>query len=178
VKIVRHQKAAARQIVPQDICLVLSDSPLADLHGVKPRPIVDLVAIIEIHVLFHRSRVDACQAPDSGGKSTIGRWAILGPQRHALAPITVETPPITIIGSWWVHKASESPFAWSLPVWRQRRGFTVFNGRVFAEGALGKHGTDEAEATKKRQKNSVQASMKLFASGLCFLLHTVIQQDF
>src|SRR5580658_2005942 len=140
---------------------MLGDSPLADLHGVKPGPIVDFVAIVEIYVLFDRARVNAREAADGGGKKAIGRRTILGPQRHTLAPIAIETPAVTVVGAGRVHQASESPFAGSLPVWRQRSGFSVFDGGIFAERALGGNRTDEDKQATRNQKGLHQTAIRL-----------------
>src|SRR6266705_1212341 len=118
---------------------MLSDPPLTDLDGVKPGPVVDLLAIVEIHVLFHGSRVDAGEPPDSRGKIAVGGRSILGPQRHALTPVAIETPTVTVIGAGRVHQASEGPFTRTLPVGRQASRFAVFDRRIFAERTLGKH---------------------------------------
>src|SRR5215469_9280372 len=97
---------------------MLSDPPLTDLDGIEPGPVVDLVAIIEIHALFHGSRVDASESPDRSGKIAVCGRSILGPQRHTLAPIAIETPPITVIGAGRVHETGESPLGRTLPVRR------------------------------------------------------------
>src|SRR5271163_651486 len=140
---------------------MLGDSPLAYLHGVKPGPMVDFVAIVEIYVLFDRSRVNTREAPDGSGKKAVGRRPILSPQRHALAPIAIETPAVTVIGAGWVHQASESPFAGSLPVWRQRSGFSVFDGGILPERTLGGNRTDEDKQATRNQKGLHQTATGL-----------------
>src|SRR6266566_2939987 len=118
---------------------MLSDPPLTDLDGIKPGPVIDLVAIVEIHVLFHGARVDASESPDSRGKIAVGGRSVLGPQRYALTPIAIDTPTVTVIGAGRVHEASKSPFTRTLPIWRQGSRFAVFDRRIFAERKLGKH---------------------------------------
>src|SRR5215472_17876892 len=138
---------------------MLRDSPLTDLDGIKPGPVVDLVAIVEIHVLFHGSRVDASEPPDSRGKIAVSRRSILGPQRHALTPIAIETPTVTVVGAGRVHETSESPFTGTLPVLRQRRRFAVFDRRIFAERTLGKHHANKGEGATKAEKHFEQLSI-------------------
>src|SRR5580704_17447404 len=53
VKIVGHEKSAAQKVLTHDLRLSLVQSPLADLHGVEPRPIEGFVAVLKLHGLFH-----------------------------------------------------------------------------------------------------------------------------
>src|SRR5438270_4813408 len=151
---------------------MLSDPPLTDLDGIKPGPVVDLLAIVEIHVLFHGSRVDASESPDSRGKIAVSGRSILVPQRQALAPIASETPTVTVIGAGRVHEASESPFTRTLPVWRQGSRFAVFDRRIFAERTLGKHHASKGESATKGENNFQQLSIGLLHCELPFCLAT------
>src|SRR6266702_680458 len=105
---------------------MLSDPPLTDLDGIKPGPVIDLVAIVEIHVLFHGARVDASESPDSRGKIAVGGRSVLGPQRYALTPIAIETPTVTVIGAGRVHEASKSPFT-RTKAKAQQKGKRIFS---------------------------------------------------
>src|ERR1700746_1156680 len=135
---------------------MLSDPPLTDLDGIKPGPVIDLVAIVEIHVLFHGARVDASESPDSRGKIAGSGRSVLGPQRHALTPIAIETPTVTVIGAGRVHEASKSPFTRTLPIWRQGSRFAVFDRRIFAERKLGNHHANKGESATEGEKNFQQ----------------------
>ena len=61
VKIVGHEKSAAKQIIAQFFRLLLGEAPLPHLHGVEPGPVVDLIAIVQIHALLHGPRLNAGQ---------------------------------------------------------------------------------------------------------------------
>src|SRR5437667_9814104 len=104
---------------------MLSDPPLTDLDGIKPGPVIDLVAIVEIHVLFHGARVDASESPDSRGKIAVGGRSVLGPQRYALTPIAIETPTVPVIGAGGVQEACISTFSHTLTKWRQESSVAV-----------------------------------------------------
>src|SRR6185437_7477416 len=141
---------------------MLSDPPFAHLYSIKPRPIVDFVPIIEIHVLLHRSGIDAREPPDRSGKFAIGRRTILCPQRHPFAPVAIETSTVTIIGAGWIHETCESPFAGPLPIRWQRSGIAIFDGGIWMERALSKQRAYEAKDAANRQKNFHQAPMEVF----------------
>src|ERR1051326_727750 len=48
VEIVGHEESAAQKVIAYLFSLLLGESPLADLHGVEPGPVVDVVALVEI----------------------------------------------------------------------------------------------------------------------------------
>jgi hypothetical protein len=49
VKIVGHEEAATQQIIAQLLCLGLGQAPLPYLDGVEPGPVVDFIAIVQVH---------------------------------------------------------------------------------------------------------------------------------
>ena len=93
---------------------------------------------------------------------TIRGRTILRPKRRALAPIAIETPTITVIRAWRLHKSGESPLARMLPVGGQRVRFSIFNRRILPKRALSKQGAKQAKRTnaKKRQPNSHGAHLQ------------------
>src|SRR6266705_1544164 len=140
---------------------MLSDPPLTDLDGIKPGPVIDLVAIVEIHVLFHGARVDASESPDSRGKIAVGGRSVLGPQRYALTPIAIETPTVTVIGAGRVHEASKSPFTRTLPSRRQGSRLSVFDSRMVGKRTLRKQPANQGESAPGPEKTFHQVSSRL-----------------
>ena len=111
--------------------------PFADLHGVEPRPVVDVVAVVQIHRLLGGAHVDARQTPHGLGEVTVGARVILGPQRQALTPVAIEAPAITIVRSGRIHQAGEDPLGLFLVVGREFEA-AVFDAHVLPERAAGR----------------------------------------
>ena len=149
VEVVGHEEAAAQEVVAEFFCLGFGEAPLADLNGVEPGPVVDLVAVVEVDGLFDGSGVDAGEAADGFGEGAVGFGEVLGPEGEAEAPVALEARVVAVEGAGRIHEAGEGPFGGLLPVGRERHGFVAFDGGVFAEGTLcvehAKQGADECK---------------------------------
>ena len=119
-EIVQHQEAAAQQIIAQLLDLAIGQLPIAHFARAEPRPIVDVVAIVQIHGLFDGPHRDASQAAQRQRKMPVGARIILGPTGAAFQPrgfraITVETSE-TRAGMLRIHQTGKDPFGFILPV--------------------------------------------------------------
>src|SRR5437868_9330004 len=76
-EVVDHKESAAQKIVAELSGLSIGKIPLPHLHGVEPRPVEDVIVIIQIDGLLDRARVDARQAPDGSQEMAIGPRIIL-----------------------------------------------------------------------------------------------------
>ena len=158
VKIVGHEKAAAEQVIAKNVRLMLSNAPLADLHGIEPGPIVNFVAIVEVDVLLNRTRVNARKTANRSRKCAIRGRAVLGPERHTFAPVAIEAAAVAIIGPGGIHETSKGPFARMLPIRRKRGGIAVFDGRILAERALGEKSGDADEGGGEEEERGEEFS--------------------
>ena len=79
VEVVDHQEAAAQQVLAQLRGLRVGQVPLTDFDGIEPRPIEDVVAVVEVDGLLDRAGVDDAQAggpaPRCGGRRADSRWS-------------------------------------------------------------------------------------------------------
>ena len=133
-EIVGHEEAAAQKIIAQLCSLGVGQIPFAGTHRIEPRPVVDIVAVVKVHGLLHRTRVNAREPADRLKKMTVRARIILGPTGHALRPILSRAIEAGI-GSRRIHQAGESELGLFLIV-RGERKIVVLDGRVFAEGEL------------------------------------------
>src|SRR5882757_2174130 len=136
MEIVGHEKPAPEQIVPKLFRLGLGQTPLPNLNGVKPGPVVNLIAIVQVDGLFNRPCIDPGQTPDRLREGTIRARIILGPKRKPLAPVTIKSALVAVERAGWVHQAGKNPLGRPAPVARQRQGAAVFDGRIFTKRAL------------------------------------------
>src|SRR5258706_3409752 len=79
--------------------------------------------------------MNAIKAPPGGGKMTVGTWIVLGPEREAQPPVSIEAAAIAVVGTGRKHQAREGPLAFFLPVLRQHK-FVVFDTVELLEWAL------------------------------------------
>ena len=150
VKIVRHEEAAAQAVFAEQLSLCIGESPLADLDGVEPRPIVG-VAFLEVHWLFHAACVYAGQAAHGLREMAVGAGIILGPERDALMPFGV-APAITIERSGGKHEAGENELGALLPVRRE------FEGEVLDSIELAERPLKGAQAPRHSKPHAAQRS--------------------
>src|ERR1700735_5246577 len=136
MEIVGHEKSAAKQVVAKFLGLSLGQTPFAHLNSIEPRPVIDLVAVIQIYGLLHGSSVDTGYTTDCLRKGAICAWIVLSPQREPLPPITIESAAIAIERAGWVHQACEGPLRRPLPIWGKRHGLVALDGWVLAKGML------------------------------------------
>ncbi len=61
--------------------LLFGEAPFAHLNGVEPRPVVNLVAVVQVHRLLDRAHVNAGQAPQRLREVAIRPRIILRPER-------------------------------------------------------------------------------------------------
>src|SRR5258706_11705912 len=94
VEIVGHEETAAQQIIAQLFHLCVRRSPFAYLDGIKERPVVYLVFIVQIYALLDGARVNASQAPHGLGERPVGGRIILGPEGKPFSPTPVKPAPI------------------------------------------------------------------------------------
>src|SRR5579884_2568723 len=120
VKIVGHKEAAAQQIIAELFGLPIGEAPLADLNGVEPGPVVDLIVVIEIDGLLDGADVNAREAAHGFGEMTISARVILGPEAEAVAVVRIFAIGVTVVPAARVHQARKSPFGLLLIVGRQR----------------------------------------------------------
>jgi hypothetical protein len=83
---------------------------------------------------------------------TVGAWIILRPEGHSKMPVTASAA-ISIIGTWRIHQAGESPFRRPLPILRQIE-FLIFDTRVLFEWPLDgiQHPKKQEPATKPQHQ--------------------------
>ena len=105
VEVVDHQEAAAQQILAQLGRLCVRQIPVADLDGVQPWPIEDIVAVVEIDGLLDRARVDRGQPADHLGHVPVGARVV---DRPAGAAVYATRCPSRSVR---VHQTRERPFA-------------------------------------------------------------------
>ncbi len=86
-EVVAHEEAAAQQIFAQFRGLRVGQIPVAHLDGVKPGPVVDVVAVVQIHRLLHGADVDAGEAADGAREMPVGARIILVQMELPLAPV-------------------------------------------------------------------------------------------
>src|SRR4051812_47802731 len=85
-EVVHHEESTAQKVIAELGGLSIGKIPLPPLHRVEPRPVKDVVVIIQIDGLLDRSRVDARQAPDGSQEMAIGPRIILSPDGITLGP--------------------------------------------------------------------------------------------
>src|SRR5207249_1571407 len=73
-EIVEHQKSAAQQVFPQRVGLRLGEFPIAHFAGAQPRPVVDIVAVVEVYRLFHGPHVKTREAAEGQYEMAVGAW--------------------------------------------------------------------------------------------------------
>ena len=86
-EIVAHEEAAAQKISRICLRLCVGETPLAHLHGVEPGPVVDIVAVVQIHGLLDGAHVDAGEAAHGFREMAVGARIILRPHGIAFAPV-------------------------------------------------------------------------------------------
>ena len=87
MEIVAHEEPAPQQKIAQLGRLRICQIPVPHLDAVEPRPIVDFVAVVQIHRLFHRPRMNAGQTAHSLGKMAVRPRIIDGPVRSTVPPV-------------------------------------------------------------------------------------------
>src|SRR5882757_4926835 len=76
---------------------------------IKPWPVKDIVAIVQVDGLFYRTCVDTGQAAQNSSESAIADGVVVGPGRSTAFPTTSESPaksPSTV----WIHQAADDKF--------------------------------------------------------------------
>jgi hypothetical protein len=133
-KIVGHEEAAAQEVIAHLGGLRVGEIPFAGTHRVEPGPIEHVVALVEVHGLLHRTRVNPRETPHGLKKMAIGAWIILGPTGVSLGPIfsgAIEAG----VGRGRIHQAGEDEFGFLLVVGWKRK-IVVLNGWEFAKRHL------------------------------------------
>src|SRR5205085_1011830 len=133
-------ESAPQQIIAQLAALGIGKPPLADLDGVQPRPVVDVVAFIEIDDLLGRTRVKAAQPADALDELAIGLGEIGAPGG---------SPPAAPSGA-GVTQAGEGPLGFLIGVGRNGGRIRLFVGE-FTEAVLREQG-------QKRDRNQCNPS--------------------
>ena len=132
--VIGHEESAALNVFAQLGALFRSQSPLAYLNGVDPRP-VEHVVVVETDNLFGGANVDAGEAPHGLRQMAVGARIILGPERKAEPVVALKPRIVTVQRAPGKHEAREHPFGRHLRVGRQGK-VVVFDGGVFAEWLL------------------------------------------
>jgi hypothetical protein len=151
VEVIGHEEASAKEVVAEFVSLFFGEAPLADLNGVEPWPVVDLVTVVEIDALFDGASVDAGEATDGGGEGTISAGKVLGPEGEALLPRALEAGVVAVEWAGRVHETGEAPLGGALVVRREWIGFVAFNRRVRAEGSLRIKHTEEDDSCEGKR---------------------------
>src|ERR1700733_6358682 len=136
MEIVGHKKSAAEQVVSKFFGLGLGQTPFSYLNSVEPGPVINLVAVIQIHGLLHGSSVDTRDTTNRLCQGAICAWIVLSPQREPFPPVTIESAAIAIERAGWIHQACERPFGRLLPVRGKRHGLVALDRWVLAKGML------------------------------------------
>ncbi len=151
VEVVGHEEAAAEEVVAEFCAFGVGETPLADLDGVEPGPVVDLVAVVEGDGLLDRTGGDAGEAADGGGEHAVGFGVVLGPEGEALAPVALEAGVVAVKRAGRVHEAGKGELAGDAPVGRERVLVVAFDGGVGFEGVLGEGGGGRYEQRLRRR---------------------------
>src|SRR5579862_6404874 len=157
MEIVAHEKSAAQQILAHLGSLLLGEIPMPDFDAIKPRPVEYFIAIVEIHRLLDRARVNARQAAQRCREMPVRARVIHGPARGALPPVAAPTPTAVstdIAGERRVHEPRKSPFGLFLVVLRYLEPFVLKAG-IFAERPLKRGEGAEQQDTRKHGEKSV-----------------------
>src|SRR5580658_3989809 len=82
-EIVGHEESAALNVIAKLGRLSVGELPGARLHRVQPRPVVNVVAVVQIHRLLYRARMHARQPPQRLHEMPVRSRIILRP--HGVA---------------------------------------------------------------------------------------------
>src|SRR5260370_14521955 len=74
VAVVGHEEASTEKVVAELSGLGLGESPLADLHGLDPGPVVEFIAVVDVDGLLDRAGVDAAYAAAGVGHGAVSAW--------------------------------------------------------------------------------------------------------
>src|SRR5579875_1322024 len=128
-----HIKKPPRSRVAQLLCLRICQIPLSHKDGIQPRPVVDIISIVQVYGLFNRSRIDACQAPYSLHEMPVGSWIIIGPTRVSSGPIPTGMSKMSVRYC-RKHQAREDPLRFILKIrWKWDDTGSVFIARILTE---------------------------------------------
>ena len=136
VEIVDHEEAAAQQVLAQLRRLRVGQVPLTDFDGVEPRPIEDVVAVLEIDGLLDRAGVDDAQAADQRRDVAIAARVIDGPARAAELPLTAPAERR-------IHETREHPLGGLAEIGRQLEIVVLDPGVLAKRQGIGERRADE-----------------------------------
>jgi hypothetical protein len=131
-KAVAKEKAAAQQMLAELRRLLVRQLPGSREPGDEKRPIMRVVAVLEINGLLHGAHVRAREAPQHLDERTVALRIVVGPSRAAVPPLPARSE--AAIGE---HQMADDELAGNLVVGRQRRlGHVAFEARINAKLAL------------------------------------------
>ena len=129
---VAKEKAAAQQVLAQFRRLLVGELHGAGEPGDEKRPIVRVVAVLEIHGLLDGPHVRAREAPQHLDERAVALRIVVGPTRAAVPPLA--SGPEAPIGE---HQVADDELARDLIVrWQRRFGYVTFEARIDAKLAL------------------------------------------
>ncbi len=150
-EIIAQEESAARQVIANLGQLGFVHVPLIRPGAIEEWPIVDIVAIVGAHRLFHAAHLEASEAAKRESEMAVRARIIVGPGAAALPPVKAveesEDAPVALR----VHHSGEDELGFILVIGRQRE-IVVLLAFVFAERHLERAqdtGGGEAEGQKK-----------------------------
>src|ERR1043166_2190185 len=102
--------------------------PVSDLNSIQKRPVIHVIAAIQVHHLLNRSRVETRQPSDSLEQVPVRTRIIDGPTAPLRIAITVDVDGV-------IAQPGPGPLSFFVPIWRKRKIFVLASG-VFFEGLL------------------------------------------
>src|SRR5258707_12145760 len=96
MEVIAHEKSTAQQVLAQSFRLRVGQVPMAHLHSVKPRPMENVVTIVEVDRLFDGTGMDACQPAERLREVPVRTRIVDGPVGSAASPVAAvpaPTPP-------------------------------------------------------------------------------------
>jgi hypothetical protein len=146
-KAVAKEKPAAQQVLAEFRRLLVGQLPGTGEPGDEKRPIVSVVAILQIHGLLDGAHVRARETPQHLDERAVALRIIVGPSRAAVPPLAAG--PEAAIGE---HQVTDDELARYLVVRRQRRlGHVAFEARIDAKLALRQDRRHDGNGTRNNQ---------------------------
>src|ERR1017187_671682 len=145
VEVVAHEKTAAQQEIAHFSRLLVRQSPMPNFDAIQPGPVVNIIAVIQIHRLLDGAGLDAGQAAKRGREMPVRARIVDGPVRPAGQPVPKAPVAESDVG---IHQSGEGPFTGQLPIrwfWK----VVVFPPRIITKFALA-----EGHAREQRARPS------------------------